>query len=731
MGMVEIEDKMKGWLYLFRHNRFGLQYIRKTFFILEDNILKSFKAIPKSEDEEPLRSAIIDSCIRVVDNGRESHHRKIFFTFTIYNTSNHNDRIKLGVTSSEEAARWIHALKDTALNQEKTSYSERKWQPFSMTVSKRMLSKRSRSVDWTSTSMHVNAMTSDVLAPSPWKIFGCQNGLRIFKEARDKNSSGKHWDENAAVMAVGVIDGAPESVFRTIMSLGASRTEWDFSFYRGSVVENLDGHTDIIHIQLYNHWLPWGTKRRDLLLRRYWRREDDGTYVILYHSVVNRKCPPQPGYVRACLQSGGYLISPIQQGKQCVIKHMLAIDWKFWKSYLKRSSARFVTIQMLNKIAALRELYRVQSGSTIGEYVSAEPSLDRVVSESNIEAIKRELVLKEEQKDLENEQLRPQLSEASTLSALSDAADEFFDVPEPSDDDTSEVDWQTGMSPEYTYVEDVQPKLSSAANFVKKLHGLAGQKKGYMELQDISREESVCLSYGSTLPKDSSHNMPCSWSSADPSSFLIRGNNYLVDNHKVKASGTLLEMIAADWLQSDKPEYDIAGRQGSIVQKYASLGGPEFFFVINIQVPGATMYNLALYYMLRTPIEKIPLLERFVNSDDTFRNSRLKLIPYISKGSWIVKQSVGKKSCLIGQALETKYFRGKNYLEVCIDVGSSTVARGVVSLVLGYLNNLVVEMAFLLQGNTEKELPEFLLGTCRLNYLDASKAVSTDSIHAP
>lgn len=32
-----------------------------------------------------------------------------------------------------------------------------------------------------------------------------------------------------------------------------------------------------------------------------------------------------------------------------------------------------------------------------------------------------------------------------------------------------------------------------------------------------------------------------------------------------------------------------------------------------------------------------------------------------------------------------------------IDVGSSTVARGVVSLVLGYLTNLVIEMAFLIQ----------------------------------
>lgn len=96
---------------------------------------------------------------------------------------------------------------------------------------------------------------------------------------------------------------------------------------------------------------------------------------------------------------------------------------------------------------------------------------------------------------------------------------------------------------------------------------------------------------------------------------------------------------------------------------------------------------------MKTPLEKVPLLQQFVNGDDAFRNSRFKLIPYISKvcmyvkkiktvpltlcnlltmpipcffykGSWIVKQSVGKKACLIGQQLEMNYYRGNNYLEV-------------------------------------------------------------------
>jgi len=35
--------------------------------------------------------------------------------------------------------------------------------------------------------------------------------------------------------------------------------------------------------------------------------------------------------------------------------------------------------------------------------------------------------------------------------------------------------------------------------------------------------------------------------------------------------------------------------------------------------------------------------------------------------------------------------------QIGVDVGSSTIARGVVNLVLGYLNHLVIEMAFLIQ----------------------------------
>ncbi|XP_041990585.1 protein ENHANCED DISEASE RESISTANCE 2-like [Salvia splendens] len=717
--------RMEGWLYSIRSNRIGLQYSRKRYFILQDHLLRSFKSAPASPDEDPVRSAIIDSCIRVTDNGRESIQRKVFFIFTLYNTSNHNDQLKLGANRPEEAARWIQSFQESALepNQNRGDFDHSRHVPQSLRLN--YSSKHSYSIDWTVYSSSVSdAMTSDVIAPSPWKIFGCQNGLRLFKEAKDKESHRK-WDDHPAIMAVGVIDATSEAIFQTLMSLGPSRSEWDFCFHKGSVIEHIDGHTDIVHKLLFHDWLPWGMKRRDLLLRRYWRREDDGTYVILYHSVFHLKCPPKRGYVRACLKSGGYVISPVNQGKHSVVKHMLAIDWKFWKSYLSTSSARSITISMLGRLAALRELFRTKVDCSSSYFSSGELIRNSTMQQKKMDLnvdVRTRMDNGTTREDVEEESLKTP-SEHSSLVGLNDATDEFFDVSEPLDYDQSETGWQSDYGPERYSQDARQPKLSTAAVFVKKLHDLAVQKKGYVDLHDMAREESLLCKYGYTLPKDPTCNVLCSWTATDPSTYLIRGKTYLDDRKKIKANGTLMEMVGADWLRSDKREDDLGGRSGGIVQKYAAKGGPEFFFIVNIQVPGSTTYNLALYYMMSTPLEEAPLLESFVKGDDAYRNSRFKLIPYISKGSWIVKQSVGKKACLVGQALEINYFRGKNYLELGVDIGSSTVARGVVSLVLGYLNNLVIEMAFLVQANTTDELPEYLIGTCRLNHLDVAKSV--------
>ncbi|URD98530.1 hypothetical protein MUK42_30373 [Musa troglodytarum] len=455
----EAEDRrMQGWLYLVRSNRLGLQYSRKRYFVLDGNALNCYKNVPASKKEEPIRSAVIDFCIRVTDNGRENMHRNVVYVFTLCSASNHKDQLKngqtlqLGARSSEEAARWIRSIMEAALkegpNKEENAVacSKRRCQSFRL----RHANGRSRKhpLDWTVfTSVLADPTTADVIAPSTWTIVGCKNGLRLFKEARDADSHGMHWDDHPALMAVGVIDATSEAVFRRVMSLGPSRSEWDFCLLEGNVVEHLDGHTDIIHKKLRSDWLPWGMKKRDLFLRRYWRREDDGTYVILYHSFFDQKCQPERGYIRACLKSGGYVISPVNQGKQSVVKHMLAIDWKFWKSYLFTSSAEYITIRMLGRVAGLREFFRAKVGScACSDFSSSESTREIGLPQSEREHLKleqpaEEISISEDSADGTQRSPAKNAKAGGSFLQLNDAADEFFDVINESEHIEAEALW--------------------------------------------------------------------------------------------------------------------------------------------------------------------------------------------------------------------------------------------------------------------------------------------------
>jgi len=65
-----------------------------------------------------------------------------------------------------------------------------------------------------------------------------------------------------------------------------------------------------------------------------------------------------------------------------------------------------------------------------------------------------------------------------------------------------------------------------------------------------------------------------------------------------------------------------------------------------------------------------------------------------------------------------------NYMEVDIDIGSSTVANNIVRFVLGYVRTLVVDMCFLIEGKRDDELPEQLIGTSRVAHLEPESAVA-------
>jgi len=60
------------------------------------------------------------------------------------------------------------------------------------------------------------------------------------------------------------------------------------------------------------------------------------------------------------LAGGGFLITPVKNGKSSLVKHMLAIDWKFWKLYPHLSSGAIsLTISLLERLGGLFNIINI------------------------------------------------------------------------------------------------------------------------------------------------------------------------------------------------------------------------------------------------------------------------------------------------------------------------------------------------------------------------------------
>ena len=86
----------------------------------------------------------------------------------------------------------------------------------------------------------------------------------------------------------------------------------------------------------------------------------------------------------------------------------------------------------------------------------------------------------------------------------------------------------------------------------------------------------------------------------------------------------------------------------------------------------------------------------------------------------MVRAAVRATPAMLGKKVVQRYFRGDDYLEIDVHVGSSVIASNVVGLCRGYAQALVADCAVILQGETPDELPERILCCARLHHIDLS-----------
>ncbi|KAH9687039.1 protein ENHANCED DISEASE RESISTANCE 2-like [Citrus sinensis] len=213
-------------------------------------------------------------------------------------------------------------------------------------------------------------------------------------------------------------------------------------------------------------------------------------------------------------------------------------------------------------------------------------------------------------------------------------------------------------------------------------------KRTVAALEEEQADQIDLSCFWGNLRHDDLDNARECWKLSDGNNFRVRSKHFCYDKTKIPAGKHLMDLVAVDWFKDTKRMDHVARRQGCAAQVASDKG--LFSLIFNRQLPGSTHYSMVFYFVTRQLVTG-SLLRRFVDGDDEFCNSRLKVIPSVPK--------------------------------IDVDIGSSTVANGVLGLVNGVITTLVVDMAFLVRVNTTDELPERLIGVVRVSHTELKSAI--------
>ncbi|TKW19328.2 hypothetical protein SEVIR_4G012800v4 [Setaria viridis] len=380
----------EGWLVRHGRRKIGRSFFHMRYFVLDNKLLAYYKKKPR-DSMVPLKSILIDGNCRVEDRGLKTHHGQMIYFLCIYNKKQKENQITMGAYDIEDALTWKRKL-EFLIDQQQDSMTAKNRKafasldfdidlggPFSFSdhdsgpedeeEPRPTLLRRTTIgngppdsvLDWTKEpdiGLSNQSDTNQAYSRKNWRLLRCQNGLRIFEELVEVEYLARSCSR--AMRAVGVVEASCEAIFGLVMGMDVTRYEWDCSFQYGSLVEEVDGHTAILYHRLQLNWCSMVVWPRDLCYVRYWRRNDDGSYVVLFRSTEHQNCGPQPGFVRAIIESGGFKISPLKSlnGRpRTQVQHLMQIDLSGWGVNYFPSFQYHSLLQMLNCVAGLREYF--------------------------------------------------------------------------------------------------------------------------------------------------------------------------------------------------------------------------------------------------------------------------------------------------------------------------------------------------------------------------------------
>eukprot|EP01134_Creolimax_fragrantissima_P001300 CFRG1300T1 len=416
------------------------------------------------------------------------------------------------------------------------------------------------------------------------------------------------------------------------------RNIFGFQMTSGTQIEKINEYASIMRYEIMPVWLGFAySSPRDVVVMRYWRKEENGSFIVLFQSTTSAKAPPRKDFVRASVPVAAVVVYPRKpELKSATFPHsmitmIIGYDPGSYASLLVKyfHCSRFA-------IPILKTVLRMKDGVYLADFIDPSITID------------------------------------------------------------------PHESPETAPVPNIGIDNQGLVVGVRKF--------------PCSGQRSV-------------------WAEPDSSQFHVRGPNYLKDRVKIVAEKPVFHLVAVDLFSFADPSerINLCSRSDSLVSKIekdAIDHGVDvpFTFVVNMIIPCHDNLAFVCYYQPTNSNWReensgfMDLFSDFVDGDDAFRNTRFKLIPRIVDGSYILKKALGSKPAIIGnKGLTNPYFRGENWFEVDIDVNSDSHARNITGMVVGATKSLVIDIAFIIEAQSEEELPERVLGTVRLNRMDTTK----------
>ncbi|KAH7420408.1 hypothetical protein KP509_13G006500 [Ceratopteris richardii] len=329
----------EGWLYHVGVSSLGYQFCRSRYLIIKGKRVEMYACNPRKRPGKPVRSGVVGSNMMVEELGRQIFHGRALYVLRIYSLLDSTKQGKLACSSAGEAQKWFsafqHAKEEAMYESSKgramlsteeefkltgsSSYNVRSSLtlprqsvrigrgPDSILLRPSMVAQDPDDVD--SEMLLSKHLESDTIEQEKWKCILTMNGLRFFEDISRSRQGRKG---SKFMKSVGVVEATPDQVFDMIMTLDKSqRHQWDVLTGDLELVEDVDGHADIVHgIYDPKFYKQWCFKKDFLFLRR-WRHDQDGSFCITEDSVVHKKCPQKLFHRRVKLSPTVWEISPL------------------------------------------------------------------------------------------------------------------------------------------------------------------------------------------------------------------------------------------------------------------------------------------------------------------------------------------------------------------------------------------------------------------------------------